>query len=201
MTERIYQTEEIKDLFAALVKVQAGLKHAKKKEDNPFYKSKYAGLPEVIDASRKLLTDNGLAISQSTDYETVDLRPVLITQLTHSSGQWIRGYYPIIYTKQDPQALGSALTYARRYAYMAIIGLAAEDEDDDGNAASGIKTKLPDGIKTKLPDLSAENFAKNKNKWKESISKGKSIDDLISILSTKYTVTDKQIDEIKSWQA
>lgn len=193
MTERIYQTEEIKDLFAALVKVQAGLKHAKKKEDNPFYKSKYAGLPEVIDASRKLLTDNGLAISQSTDYETVDLRPVLITQLTHSSGQWIRGYYPIISTKQDPQALGSALTYARRYAYMAIIGLAAEDEDDDGNAASGIKTKLP--------DLSAENFAKNKNKWKEYISKGKSIDDLISILSTKYTVTDKQIDEIKSWQA
>ena len=76
---------------------------------------------------------------------------------------------------------------------MAIIGLAAEDEDDDGNAASGIKTKLP--------DLSDENFAKNKNKWKESISKGKSIDDLISILSTKYTVTDKQIDEIKSWQA
>ncbi len=193
MTERIYQTEEIKDLFAALVKVQAGLKHAKKKEDNPFYKSKYAGLPEVIDASRKLLTDNGLAISQSTDYETVDLRPVLITQLTHSSGQWIRGYYPIISTKQGPQELGSALTYARRYAYMAIIGLAAEDEDYDGNAASGIKTKLP--------DLSAENFAKIKNKWKESISKGKSIDDLISILSTKYTVTDKQIDEIKSWQA
>jgi hypothetical protein len=193
MTERIYQTEEIKDLFAALVKVQAGLKHAKKKEDNPFYKSKYAGLPEVIDASRKLLTDNGLAISQSTDYETVDLRPVLITQLTHSSGQWIRGYYPIISTKQDPQALGSALTYARRYAYMAIIGLAAEDEDDDGNAASGIKAKLP--------ELSTENFSKNKEKWKESIKKGKSTGDLISILSTKYTVTDKHIEEIKSWQA
>ncbi len=76
---------------------------------------------------------------------------------------------------------------------MAIIGQAAEDEDDDGNAASDIKKKLP--------DLSAENFAKNKNKWKESISKGKSTNDLISILSTKYTVTDKQTAEIKSWQA
>lgn len=193
MTERIYQTEEVKDLFAALVKVQAGLKHAKKKDNNPFYKSKYAGLTEVIDASRKLLTDNGLAITQFIDYETVDLRPILITQLNHVSGQWIRGYCPIIYNKQDPQVFGSGLSYSRRYNYMAIIGQAAEDEDDDGNAASDIKKKLP--------DLSAENFAKNKNKWKESISKGKSTNDLISILSTKYTVTDKQIEEIKSWQA
>lgn len=193
MTERIYQTEEVKDLFAALVKVQSGLKHAKKKDNNPFYKSKYAGLPEVIDASRNLLTDNELVVTQVTDYETVDLRPILVTQLTHASGQWIRGYYPIISTKQDPQALGSALTYARRYAYMAIIGLAAEDEDDDGNAASDIKTKLP--------ELSVDNFTKNKEKWKESIKKGKTADDLISILSTKYTVTDKQIEEIKSWQA
>lgn len=193
MTERIYQTEEIKDLSAALVKVQAGLSHAKKKENNPFYKKKYAGLPDVIDASRKLLTDNGLAVTQVTNYDFVDMRPVLITQLTHSSGQWIRGYYPIVSVKQDPQSIGSAMTYARRYTYMAIIGLAAEDEDDDGNEASGIKPKLP--------ELSSANFEKNKGKWKESISKGKSADDLVSILSTKYIVTDKQTAEIKSWQA
>ena len=193
MTERIYQTEEIKELSAALVKVQAGLKHAKKKENNPFYKKKYAGLTEVIDASRKLLTDNGLAITQFIDYETVDLRPILITQLNHVSGQWIRGYCPIIYNKQDPQVFGSGLSYSRRYNYMAIIGLAAEDEDNDGNEASGIKPKLP--------ELSSANFEKNKGKWKESISKGKSADDLVSILSTKYTVTDKQTAEIKSWQA
>ncbi len=193
MTERIFQTEEIKDLSAALVKVQAGLSHAKKKENNPFFKSKYAGLPDVIDASRKLLTDNGLAVTQVTNYDFVDMRPVLITQLTHSSGQWIRGYYPIVSVKQDPQSIGSAMTYARRYTYMAIIGLAAEDEDDDGNEASS-PTK-------KLPELSSANFEKNKEKWRESIKNGKTSNDLIAILGTKYTVLDTQIAEIKSWQA
>ena len=193
MTERIFQTEEIKDLSAALVKVQSGLSHAKKKENNPFFKSKYAGLPDVIDASRKLLTDNGLAVTQVTNYDFVDMRPVLITQLTHSSGQWIRGYYPIVSVKQDPQSLGSAMTYARRYTYMAIIGLAAEDDDDDGNEASS-PTK-------KLPELSSANFEKNKEKWKESIENGKTSNDLIAILGTKYTVLDTQIAEIKSWQA
>lgn len=193
MTERIFQTEEIKDLSAALVKVQAGLSHAKKKENNPFFKSKYAGLPDVIDASRKLLTDNGLAVTQVTNYDFVDMRPVLITQLTHSSGQWIRGYYPIVSVKQDPQSIGSAMTYARRYTYMAIIGLAAEDEDNDGNEASS-PTK-------KLPELSSVNFEKNKEKWRESIKNGKTSNDLIAILGTKYTVLDTQIAEIKSWQA
>lgn len=193
MTERIFQTEEIRDLSAALVKVQAGLNHAKKKENNPFFKSKYAGLPDVIDASRKLLTDNGLAVTQVTNYDFVDMRPVLITQLTHSSGQWIRGYYPIVSVKQDPQSIGSAMTYARRYTYMAIIGLAAEDEDDDGNEASS-PTK-------KLPELSSANFEKNKEKWRESIKNGKTSNDLIAILGTKYTVLDTQIAEIKSWQA
>lgn len=193
MTERIFQTEEIKDLSAALVKVQAGLSHAKKKENNPFFKSKYAGLPDVIDASRKLLTDNGLAVTQVTNYDFVDMRPVLITQLTHSSGQWIRGYYPIVSVKQDPQSIGSAMTYARRYTYMAIIGLAAEDEDDDGNEASS-PTK-------KLPELSSANFEKNKEKWRESIKNGKTSNDLIAMLGTKYTVLDTQIAEIKSWQA
>lgn len=192
MTERIYQTEEVKDLFAALVKVQAGLKHAKKKDNNPFYKSKYAGLTEVIDASRKLLTDNGLAITQFIDYETVDLRPILITQLNHVSGQWIRGYCPIIYNKQDPQVFGSGLSYSRRYNYMAIIGQAAEDEDDDGNAASGIK-------KESLPELSDAHIAKHKEKWIEAIKKSNDPDKLIAMISTKYTVSDKQKETIRSW--
>src|SRR5690606_24979315 len=70
-------------------------------------------------------------IVQQTDIE--DARTVLITRLVHESGEWIAGKYPIHPVKADPQGEGSALTYARRYALMAIAGIAPED--DDGNAA------------------------------------------------------------------
>ena len=60
----------------------------------------------------------------------------LVTTLHHTSGQWIRGYYPVTAVKADPQAMGSAITYARRYALSAIVGVVSED-DDDGESAMG----------------------------------------------------------------
>lgn len=61
----------------------------------------------------------------------------LMTQMTHATGQWMRSWYPVRPTKNDPQGLGSAITYARRFAYCSMVGVAAVDEDDDGDAASG----------------------------------------------------------------
>lgn len=129
------QSEKVDALTKAMVKVQAELKPAIKDSDNPFFKSKYADLPAVVHVSRKLLTDNGIAVYQVTDMDEQG-RTHIVTQLTHESGQWIRGKYPVNPVKQDPQAMGSAITYARRYAYCAMVGIVT-DEDDDGNAASG----------------------------------------------------------------
>lgn len=137
-----YQSNSIKKLATALSKAQAEMQHAKKAEDNPFFKSKYADLPAVIDVARPLLAKNGLSVSQMTDVDE-NGKITLITQLMHSSGEWIRGYYPVNPVKTDPQAIGSAITYARRYSFCAVIGVAATGEDDDGNAASGHK---PDGV-------------------------------------------------------
>ena len=121
-------------IAAALAKAQATLSNVSKDKANPFFKSKYADLGSVLDAIRGPLADNDLAIVHTTEY--VDGVTLLRTALLHKSGQSISGRYPIISTKQDPQGYGSAMTYARRYTIMAIVGVAAED--DDANAASAV---------------------------------------------------------------
>lgn len=130
----MHKSESIKDLAAALNRAQGAFEHAKKEVRNEFFKSKYADLSSVIDAAKKPLFDNGLAVTQVVDFtETGDM--VLETMLMHTSGQFLSGKYPIKPVKQDPQSIGSSITYARRYAFSAITGIAADD--DDGNAASG----------------------------------------------------------------
>lgn len=124
-------SESIAALMPALIKAQSAFAPAVKAKVNPHFKSKYVPLDAVIDAIAQPLRDNGIAIVQQTDIE--DARTVLITRLVHESGEWIAGKYPIHPVKSDPQGEGSALTYARRYALMAIAGIAPED--DDGNAA------------------------------------------------------------------
>lgn len=152
--DKVFQSENINELAAALSKAQSVLEPASKSADNPSFKSKYADLPECIDAAKEALASNGLSVAQFTD--VTEEKVTLITQLIHSSGQWIRGYYPVNPVKTDPQSLGAAMTYARRYAFCAITGVSAVDEDDDGNAASGnveakpIKTKGMAAIKKEI---------------------------------------------------
>lgn len=129
------QSESIAKLAEALAKAQADMSHAHKGAENPFFKSKYADLPAVIDAARPHLTANGLSVMQVTDFDEAGMW--VVTQLSHSSGEWIRGRYKINPVKNDPQGVGSAITYARRYSYQAMVGIATSMDDDDGNAASG----------------------------------------------------------------
>ncbi len=124
---------EVNELFKALVKAQSEFSVIPKGADNPFFKSKYAALPDVVQAATPILARNGLAISQLVT--NVDGKDALTTVLLHESGQYLSSTAPLHLVKNDPQAHGSAITYMRRYAFMAILGLVA-DEDDDGNAAS-----------------------------------------------------------------
>ena len=99
---------------------------------NPAFRSKYVSLQGTLNAVEQALRDQGIAIVQQTDID--DTGTILVTRLIHESGEWLGSRYPIRPVKQDPQGEGSALTYARRYALMALVGIAPED--DDGNAAS-----------------------------------------------------------------
>lgn len=127
-----HRSQEIGKLALALSQVQGKLEHAKRDVENPFFKSRYADLAAVLDVAKELLTEHELCVSQTTFLD--DGKLYLRTELIHSSGQWQASIYPIVPVKHDPQSLGSALTYARRYQYQAIVGIATED--DDGNAAA-----------------------------------------------------------------
>lgn len=129
----LFQSENIAELAAAIVKAQLSLVPASKDHVNPFFKSKYADLPSVWEAAGPF-RENGIAITQSP-MDAPDEYIVLDTQLTHLSGQWMRSRLKIRVAKSDPQGYGSALTYARRYALGCMTGIVTE-EDDDGNAAS-----------------------------------------------------------------
>lgn len=125
------QSTAIDQLATAMAKAQSEIIGAVKDSKNPFFKSDYADLASVWDACRQQLTKNGLCVMQTT--EVIDGQPCLATTLAHSSGQWIKGYLPLNPLKNDPQAYGSAMTYMRRYALAAIVGI--PQIDDDGEAA------------------------------------------------------------------
>lgn len=120
----------------ALAKAQGKIKGAVKDSENPHFRAKYADLASVWDACREQLSANGIAVIQvpSGGPEVVSIT----TLLAHSSGEWIRGELSLRPVKADPQGIGSAITYGRRYGLAAMVGVAPED--DDGEAASGRST-------------------------------------------------------------
>ena len=118
------------DLFTALAKAQAEIVGAKKDSENPFFKSSYADLAACWDACREALTKHGLCIiqlPQRSSAETVTLQTIL----GHTSGQSISSTFTMP-SGDTPQAYGSTLTYARRYALSAMVGLAQIDDDAEG---------------------------------------------------------------------
>lgn len=120
-------------LASALAKAQAGITGAVKDSANPFFKSKYADLESVWSACRKQLTSNGLSVIQTT--QPTKHGVMLVTTLAHESGEWIRGYMPILCKGNSAQAQGSGISYSRRYALAAIVGV--YQIDDDAEAAQG----------------------------------------------------------------
>ncbi len=128
-----YRSPELNELFASMSKAQTDIRVAVKDSANPFFKSKYANLQAIIEASRPALCKNGLSVLQQiiTDENGQDY---LATMLCHASGQWVSSHMRINPAKTDVQSLGSYITYLRRYAYAALVGV-YDGDDDDGNQA------------------------------------------------------------------
>ena len=128
------RSREVNELYAAMAKAQAEMQIAGLSCVNPYFKSKYADLAEIVKASRPALTKNGLAVMQQIQPND-DGQNVLYTILTHSSGQYIESSIKIVPQKTDVQSIGSHITYLRRYCYASLIGVVVSDEDDDGEVA------------------------------------------------------------------
>ena len=127
-------SSQLNELFAALAKAQAEMTFASLNKENPYFKSRYSDLKEVIASSRPALSKHGLAVIQKI-LTNDEGQSILHTMLCHSSGQWIESRMRIVPPKNDIQTLGSYVTYLRRYSLAALIGIASQDEDDDGEIA------------------------------------------------------------------
>jgi hypothetical protein len=139
------QSENIADLAAALAKAQTEIGTVHKDQDNPYFRSKFASLATVWEAVRPTLSKNGLSVVQMPGS---DERGYYVqTQLMHGSGQWIRSTTYMKPAKEDPQGIGSLISYARRYALQAMV-MACPD-DDDGEAAMGRPQGKPNAAPTK----------------------------------------------------
>jgi len=133
------KSETISELAKALVGAQKAITGAKLDSENPYFHSKYADLTSIWASCRKPLSDNGLSIVQSCDI--IDGQSVIETTLLHTSGEWITGKLVLSIIKPDPQSMGSAITYARRYSLAAMVGICTED--DDAESAMDRKKDTP----------------------------------------------------------
>jgi hypothetical protein len=137
------ESPQLDKLAAALAKAQAAVAHADpsrtaKITKDGTAKRKYATLADVMDAGRPALAANGLAVVQHPSGGEGGL--VLTSWLLHESGQWMRSRLSVPYAASqamsETQALGSAITYCRRYAYAAICGVAVEDDDAESTKSA-----------------------------------------------------------------
>lgn len=126
---------EIKQISKAIVNAQPEISAALKDSTNPHFRSKYADLTAVWHACKDVLKQHKLAVIQFFEPCDKDNHILTVTRLIHESGEWMEGKLLLPYKDNNPQNVGSAITYARRYSLSSMLGIVTE-EDDDGNQAS-----------------------------------------------------------------
>jgi hypothetical protein len=168
-------SELINELASALCNAQSQMGGAVKDSSNPFFKSSYADLTSVIKAIKQPFSDNGLSYTQ---FPVSNEHGVGVsTRLMHISGQWLEMDYTLPTVKKDPQASGSAITYARRYALQSIAGIPTADDDAESAMLRGEKSeqeKYQDMIMDLMPSVKAikdgiatGDYATANEAWKE----------------------------------
>ena len=168
-------SEETNELALALCLAQGQMGGAVKDSSNPFFKSSYADLTSVIKAIKQPFADNGLSYTQFPVNSETGVG--VATRLMHVSGQWIESEFVLPIVKQDPQAAGSAITYARRYALQSIAGIPTADDDAESAMLRSEQTKTQeyqDMIVDLLPSVKAikdgiamDDYSTANEAWKE----------------------------------
>ena len=197
-----YQSAEVDKIFAAVVLLQSEINNPKKSKQGHGYK--YAELAQIIELSREPLATNGLGVVQYCS--TIDGQSYLVTQMIHSSGQWLRGYYPLekagMRAVNDAQQMGAAMTYARRYNLAAMLGVAQEDDDAASVGAARQKSQQPrqqqkpanQQQKQPLDSLEGQTLCAV-TQW---ISEGMAVEHVCERLQSRYILHPSVVQAIKS---
>lgn len=190
------KSDSIKNLAAALAKFQSEIENPKNTADNPFFKSKYAPLNDVLNTVRPLLSKHGLSVIQSPggDGQNISINTLLI----HESGEWIE-FDPLVLKaeKMTPQGAGSAVTYGRRYSLSAVLGISSEDDDDGNHASNNQKKKSSQNQQqnkqeTKDPKITSNTIGALKSTW---MSHGKSEKELNEWIQEQFKKPLTQLNE------
>lgn len=158
-------SEKFDEVLPALHKARSMFVKVKKDRQNTHLKNKYATLDSVLDAITPALTDNDLMIMQDMVENDVNNKIKVETTVIHVSGQWVKFYAELPIVKNDPQGVGSAFTYARRYALAAAFGLSQADDD-------------------------AQIAVKSAQDWKRDIDKCETVDELQKVLKSAWQASD-----------
>jgi len=207
-----HKQEDLKDLFTALAKAQGEMDEARLSSENPYFKSKYADLSEIVRASRPALTKYGLSVVQQITI-TDDGQSILNTRLCHSSGQSIGTQLRILPPKSDIQSFGSYLAYLRRYAYASLICVTTGDDDDGERAMVDARQGVAKGtaLNTKYNPKEETYDTITKEQLEEleyelteypdiaeQVLDGLKIQSLADMPKSKFLVSTKRIREIKN---
>jgi hypothetical protein len=207
-----HRSENINELATALAKAQSEMPTAKKDSENPYFKSSYADLAEIVSVSRPCLSKNGLSVTQKV-ITNVDGSTMLHTVLMHCSGQWTESTMRVVPPKNDIQTISSYITYLKRINYAALIGVVAEAEDDDGEkAVATSRETFAKGValntKYNPREESAETVSKDQLDELQyelaeypdiasQVLEGLKIQSIADIPKSKYGVSIRRIREIK----
>lgn len=158
-------SEKFDEVLPALHKARSMFVKVKKDKQNTHLKNKYATLDSVLDAITPALTDNDLMLMQDMIESEAPNRIKVETTVIHVSGQWVKFYAELPIVKNDPQGVGSAFTYARRYAAAAAFGLSQADDD-------------------------AQIAVKSAQDWKRDIDKCEDLESLQRVLKQAWSACD-----------
>ncbi|MFD1357637.1 ERF family protein [Fictibacillus halophilus] len=186
------KSESIVEVAKALVEFNKEMTRIGKDGINPHFKNQYTTLDTMLDTVRPILAKHGLSILQmpSGDGQTIEIR----TMILHTSGEYIES--PVMTmrpTKTDPQSLGSALTYAKRYSLASVLGISTGEMDDEGNAASVTQSQTYTTVYHKPSYNKATDNQVSKIKWDMKNAAqmyGTSVEKLETELYTKYKIKD-----------
>ena len=184
-------SEKTLKLPQAMLEIHQKVQKLKKDAKNPFFKSNYASLSKILEETNPVLTECGLVLTQHFDVD------VLTTMLCHAeTGEFMQSDYPInVKDVSNPQQLGSALSYARRYGIQSILNLNASD--DDGQMASAPQPQ-PATVVAEPLTLKSAKWKKGGEKFvTDQIQAGKGAAEIIKSLSVKYSLADDVVQFIE----
>ena len=158
----------LNELAPALAKAQAAMKAAVMDGENPHFKSRFCTLSSIMDAVRKPLADHGLCVVQGPSASEGVAK--VTTMILHASGQWIGSELALpVGERPTPQAIGSAISYGRRYGLAGLLGVVADDDDDANLAEESAKASPVAAVRKTATPAPAE--AEDDFEWKGTISK------------------------------